>query len=456
MIRRLWGSAVVAAALPGQSAVPFWPRERIEALRDRRLRRLVVYAAAHVPYYRELFRRERIDPRAIRRAADLERLPLLERERVRAEPERFVAASRAARGALQFTTSGSTATPLRVWHDQASVLRNMAYGERERRPIIAGTGGFRPKELYVGSADSTFTRVIAFYRDTTLLPVRPRRHWVSVLQPIDEIVALVNRERPDVIVGYGGWQDFFFKTVAARGLDLHRPKLVVYVAEALPPGARELIEGQFGIPVLSRYSAAECFKIGFYCEARTGFHLHEDLCHVRIVRDDGSTAGRGESGRVVLTNLVNRGSVLLNYPLGDVAAMPGGSCPCGRTFALLSELEGRVEDILALTDGRFVHPRAIFHVFKEDPDVLQYQLTQHELRRFELTLATLDDAAFARAWTRARPTLEVLLAPSPVIEARRATEISYEGGRKFRAVASRAVRAHSAKNGHGSAADQTP
>jgi phenylacetate-CoA ligase len=439
---RLWGSAVVAASLPGQSAVPFWPRERIEALRDRRLRELVAYAAATVPYYRELFRRDGIDPRSIRAAADLERLPLLDRERVRAEPERFVAESRAARGALQFTTSGSTATPLRVFHDQASVLRNMAYGERERRPIIAGTGGnFRPKELYVGSADSTFTRVIAFYREATLLPMQPRRHWVSVLQPVEDIAALVNRERPDLIVGYGGWHDLFFKTVAARGLELHEPKLVVYMAEALPPGARELIEGHFGIPVLSRYSAAECFKIGFYCEARTGFHLHEDLCHVRIVRDDGTTASPGEPGRVVLTNLVNRGSVLINYPLGDVAAMPvDQTCPCGRTFALLSELEGRVEDILALADGRFLHPRAIFHVFKADPDVLQYQLTQHEPRRFELTLATLDDAAFARAWARARPTLETLLAPAPVVDARRATEISYGSGRKFRAVASRCAR----------------
>jgi len=444
---RLWGSAVVAASLPGQSAVPFWPRERIEALRDRRLRKLVAYAAATVPYYRELFRREGIDPRSIRGAADLERLPLLDREQVRAEPERFVSESRAARGALQFTTSGSTATPLRVFHDRASVLRNMAYGERERRPIIAGTGGgFRPKELYVGSADSTFTRVIAFYREATLLPLQPRRHWVSVLQSVDDVVALVNRERPDVIVGYGGWQDLFFKTVAARGLELHKPKLVVYMAEALPPGARELIEGHFCIPVLSRYSAAECFKIGFYCEARTGFHLHEDLCHVRIVRDDGTTTSPGESGRVVLTNLVNRGSVLINYPLGDVAAQPGTTCACGRTFALLSELEGRVEDILALADGRFLHPRAIFHVFKADPDVLQYQLTQHERQRFELTLATLDDAAFARAWARARPTLETLLGAGPEahalpsIEARRATEISYGSGRKFRAVASRLAR----------------
>ena len=64
------------------------------------------YAARTVPYYRELFAREGIDPREIRGAADLDRLP-------RARPgagARAAAAvrrrGRAARGALSFATSG--------------------------------------------------------------------------------------------------------------------------------------------------------------------------------------------------------------------------------------------------------------------------------------------------------------------------------------------------------------
>ena len=67
----------------------------------------------------------------------------------------------------------------------------------------------------------------------------------------------------------------------------------------------------------------------------------------------------GEQGEVVISNLVNGASVLLNYPVGDVAAMSTAPCPCGRTFRSLSELEGRVEDILPLADGRFVHPLSV-------------------------------------------------------------------------------------------------
>jgi phenylacetate-CoA ligase len=434
--RKLHGSAVIAAMLPGQRRVPFLPRERLEAIRDRRVRDIVALAAREVPYYRDWFAREGIDHREIAGAADLDRLPLLDRELVRAQPRLFMAEGRPSRGARPFLTSGSTGSALEVHHDRRSLLANIPFGERERQPLVERCGSFRPRELYVGNETSVIKEVTAFYEDNTLLPVRPRRRFVSVREPIEKIAAIANAERPDVLVGYGGWIDLFFKTVAARAIDLHPPKMVLYMAEALPHGGRDHIEQRFGIPVMSRYSAAEAFKIGYFCEQRTGFHLHEDLCHVRIVGADGRALAAGEQGEVVISNLVNRASVLLNYPIGDVGTISAESCPCGRTFKLLSELEGRVEDILRLVDGRFVHPRAIWQVFKDDREVLQYQLTQHEPQRFALELATVDEAAFRRAIARALPELEVLLDPEPTIHASRRSELARHGEGKFRAVAS--------------------
>jgi len=424
MIRKLHGSAVIAAHLPGQRRVPFLSREKLDALRDQRIRDIVRHAVRHVPYYRDWFAREGIDPHAIKCAADLDRLPLLDKELIRAQPRLFVADN--VRHTLSFLTSGSTGTPIEIHHDHHSLLANISYGEREREPVNRLCGSFRPKELYVGYDTSTFKKVIAFYEQNTMLPVRPRRRTVSLLEPIENIVELANRERPDILVGYGGWIALFFRTVSARGLKLHPPKLVMYMGEALPHGARDLIEREFGIPVMSRYNAVESFKIGFFCEERRGFHLHEDLCHVRIAQ-----------GRIVISNLINRATVLLNYPIGDLAVMSAEACPCGRTFRLLSELEGRIEDILPLADGRQIHPRAVWQVFKGDCEVLQYQLIQHELRRFTLTLVTVDAAAFRRAVERALPQLRQLLGADAIIETEQRTELKRGSGNKFRAVVSR-------------------
>jgi phenylacetate-CoA ligase len=440
---KLRGNAVIAAHLRRQRSIPFLPRHQLEALRDRRIRDVLTYAARTVPYYREWFARERIGPREIRGAADLARLPVLDRDLVRAQPRLFVTEASAARDAVSFSTSGTTGTPLEVRHDRRSLLANLAFGERERDPVIRLCGGvFPPKELYVGYETSTFKRVQAFYEEHTLLPVRPQRRCVSLLEPVEKVAAIANAERPDVLVGYGGWIDRFFKTVATRGIDLQPLKVVMYMGEALPHGAREFIEGRFGIPVLSRYNAVEAFKIGFFCERRTGFHLHEDLCHVRIRAPDGRTAAPGVEGEVVISNLVNRATVLLNYPIGDVAAMAAEPCPCGRTFRLLSELEGRVEDVLPLADGRFVHPRAIWQVFKNDREILQYQLTQQELQRFVLTLVTADEPAFQRALARARPELARLLGAGVIIVATSRREIDRGTNGKFRAVASLCAAIH--------------
>lgn len=435
ILRKAHGSAVVLRALRGQRKVPFLPRRKLEALRDRRVRRIVAHAARTVPFYRDHFERERLDPSEIRGAADLARLPVLEKDLVRSRPDLFLSEGRAARGALSFLTSGSTGASMRVHHDRRSVLANIAYGERERAPLIEACGTFRPKELYVGNETSVMRDVTAFYLDNTLMPARPRRRFVSVREPVEEVAALVNAERPDILVGYGGWIDLFFKTVAARGIELDPPKLVMYMAEALPAGGREHIEGSFGVPVWSRYSAAEAFKIGFFCEQRTGFHLHEDLCHVRVADEDGRRLPPGEPGQLVISNLVNRASVLLNYPIGDLGSITEQPCPCGRSLHSLSELEGRVEDIVTLPEGGFVHPRAVWQVFKEDDEVLQYQLTQHDLNRFSLTLTTLDDAAYQRALGRGLPELQRLLGAGAAIEpARRDETVVREG--KFRAVAS--------------------
>lgn len=436
--QRLLASGYVGMKLRQQQRVPWWPRERIEALRDRRLRRLIHHAARTVPFYRQWFAHQGIDPGQIRTKKDLSRLPVLDRQYIREHPEMFRSEGIPPNRSLSFCTSGTTGTPLQVWHDHRSVLANLAYGEREHEALNRVCGGtFRPKEVYVGYETSTFKSVTAFYAESLAMPIRPRRRFVSLFTPIEDAVAIVNEEKPDLLVGYGGWLDVFFRTVHARGLPLHRPRAVLYMGEALPPGGRDFIETTFGLPVQSRYNAVESFKIGYTCECGSGFHLHEDLCCVRVLDDQNTDLPSQEIGRLVITNLINRATVLINYPIGDRAAMIGPGCPCGRRFVRLTELEGRVEDGLVLADGRYLHPRAVWSVFKGDPDVLQYQLTQLEPTRFSLALVTADDPSYAKCRDRALQDLGRLLGREAVISVERVPHWIRQPGAKFRAVLSR-------------------
>ncbi len=194
---------------------------------------------------------------------------------------------------------------------------------------------------------------------------------------------------------------------------------------------------------MSRYCSVEAFKIGYFCERGTGFHLHDDLCHVRVVRQDGTSCQPGEAGEIVISNLVNHATVLLNYPTGDVASLAGHACPCGRTHRLMSEVEGRLEDMVPLASGAQVHPRAVWAAFKDDREILQYQLVQHELRRFELKLVTATPHAFSAASHRARTALGGVLGDDAVIDVVHELELGRlerAANGKFRAVESRVAR----------------
>ena len=78
-------------------------------------------------------------------------------------------------------------------------------------------------------------------------------------------------------------------------------------------------------------------------------------------------------------------------------------------------------------------------MFADDRQVLEYQLVQHEPRRFELKLMTADEQAFSASRDRAVRGLLSLLGQDAVIDASRHTDLGRperERTGKFRLVAS--------------------
>jgi phenylacetate-CoA ligase len=201
----------------------------------------------------------------------------------------------------------------------------------------------------------------------------------------------------------------------------------------MTPAGRDLIEQRFGVPVLQSYCTTEVLRVGHFCELRRGFHVNDDLCHIVLVDGDGVPVADGERGEVVISNLVNRGTVVLNYRLGDVARLDPSPCPCGRTLRLLTDLEGRVDDVVRLADGGHVHPLSISRELRDAPGLLRWQLVQFGDDRFELRLMTADDDAFARLSGDLTRRLSRVLRGADVAAIRHATLPAGRGG-KFRAV----------------------
>jgi phenylacetate-CoA ligase len=312
----------------------------------------------------------------------------------------------------------------------------MAFGERERDVITRLCGkklGYR--EMYLGFPGWNIDKVWAFYRAWTFVPVRPQRVVLSVAEPIESIVESINNFQPDVIVGIGSYLELLFRTVASRATRLHCPRVLLYAGDSMTREGKRFIEQEFKIPVLTQYNAIESFKIGFSCEQRKDLHIHEDLCHVKIVDSRGQNVVPGQAGEVVISNLVNRGTVLLNFRLGDIASFAREICPCGRTLMSISELEGRFWDIIYLPNRDWVHPRVIWEVFKGRDDILRFQFIQHEPARFELKIFAKDVPTYERHIGGILTDLRNILGSSAEIESRFSEDLAVSEG-KFRPVIS--------------------
>jgi phenylacetate-CoA ligase len=405
LVRRLANTAYVAALMPFERRVPRLDPAWIERLQRSRVRSIVRHAYATVPFYREAMDELGLGPENLRCADDLSRLPLIDPVAVRSDVERFTSEALGPDDREELGTSG-TASTIRgvVYWDNRHVLRSLAKAERDRSVLaslvaerhaasalrelagaslrstalgrLAGAGG-EHQRISIFPADLAARVTRTRWSERTLIPARSaHHHYFPAFLPFDEAVHHFNRIRPRIVFSFGSYAEQFLRYVAERPGQVSLPRVWVYGGDAVTGAGWELADS-LGCCLYSVYSAVEADRIGFQCELRQGHHLNVDMCSVRLVDARGRDVPAGEPGEVVISNLWNRATVLLNYRLGDRATMAVEPCPCGRTLPVLEELHGRVSDVVRLADGRELSELVLDGMFRPElDDTLKAQISQ--------------------------------------------------------------------------------
>ena len=190
---------------------------------------------------------------------------------------------------------------------------------------------------------------------------------LDVTAPMGETVAALNRFQPRALVGYASaLRPLALEQLAGR-LKIS-PQAVMSASEVLtPPAAQELAKAWGSAPV-DVYAATETAGIASPCVYRNR-HLYEDLLIVEPVDRDGSPVPRGTTGaRVLVTVLFSRTLPFIRYEMSDTVRLGGRGCPCGRSFTLLEDIEGRIEDVLDMQGSAGpvrVHPIVFHHVLDQ-------------------------------------------------------------------------------------------
>ncbi len=388
-LKRLWWTAYLAYHWRGQARYPFKPLDAIRHDQARRVQQTVAYAYRFVPYYRETMQRLGLTPADFRTADDLAKLPVLERAEFQSDPERFVSSAVRLDRCSRERTSGSSGRPITFYRERTVAIQTAAHSERTRSIITALAGRrFTYRETRIFSSGAFIGQRKRRWKGKTMVPrgFPVRGQLLSIFDPPEKNVPLINAFKPHVLLTAGSYLGMLFPYVHASGVPFHVPKVVIYGGDMLAPSVRRLIENEFKAHVLCTYQCIEAMRIAWECEHHAGLHMNMDLCPVRIVDEAGRALPVGEVGDVVISNLVDRATVLLNYRLGDLAALLPDPGPCGRSLPMMSLPQGRRNDCIELPAGRSIHSCIMNRLFDKVEDIWQWQAVQETLSHFRLAV----------------------------------------------------------------------
>jgi phenylacetate-CoA ligase len=367
---------------------PYWnpahetmPRDELEALQTRKLRDLVGWADAQVPWQSKRLRDAGVTADQITTVDDLRRIPLMTREewmqgQLEHPPFGPILAADQALAIRYHMTSGTTGkTPIRV-------LDSMKDWEWIAEMWCYGLWGFgvRPQDvLFVAFGYATF---IGFWG----LHYAGEKMGCLVLPG----GAMTTEQRVRTLVEMGATAVASTPTYALRmaqeakalGIDLAASAVERVILSGEPagsiPATKALIEEQWGAKAGDTAGMTELGTIMvFECaEQPGGTHIIEDH-YIEEVLDpiSGEPVGYGEMGERVVTSF-GRGFIpVLRYRTRDlVVRVPGSTCPCGRTFDIYEGgIRGRVDD-MKLVRGTNVYPRAVEAIVREHAEIDEFQI----------------------------------------------------------------------------------
>lgn len=335
-----------------------WSREQIQRHQDRELARLRRFVAVHSPFYQRFH--QGLEDKALHELPILTKKELMQSwddivtdrsldlqdiqrflERVRGlEPYRNTH--------YAFATGGTTGVKSVTVYSNKEFLLFFALTSRTTRwagmrfPLWE-----RPRMSTVQSLLPWHVAGAASFIRIPLVKTLP----LDTTEPLPQLVRKLNDFQPHVLGGFAGNIHLLAQEQTSGRLRI-APSTVLTTAETLKKEARQDIEAAWRTKPFEAYGATETAEAASECREHRGLHIYEDMVILEVVDEDNRPVPPGTFGKKVLaTVLWNYTLPLIRYEISDHLKLSTQACPCGRTFQLIEEIEGREEQVMFL-EGR--------------------------------------------------------------------------------------------------------
>jgi phenylacetate-CoA ligase len=314
-------------------------------------------------------------------------LPIMTKAMLR---ERFPATETHDRFGIQGqirSSGGSTGEPTQFLHD-TSMLRTAVAGNIYTRRKMGWKPGMAT--IIVWGSERDIGRQTGNWKARSfswLLQEYVVDGYQLNADTVERVIRVLRAHRPVAIYGFTSMLEFVARAVLEEGI--HVPAGSVRTAwsggEMLYPEQCRLFREAFGVPILNRYGGRELSTIACQFEADGPLNVLRPWVFLEIVNESGKAAAPGETGRIVLTSTVCRGTPFLRFEIGDLGVYDA-SHQGASGIAAIRGLQGRTAGLMRLPDGRTINNLYWNHLFKEFPEVRQFQVVYKRIGEIWISL----------------------------------------------------------------------
>ena len=346
--------------------------EEIKTFQEEKLLELFGYVNANSPYYRRLFRKNKISADAVRTLDDLRRIPTTSKEDLQKFNDDFLCVPK--NRIVDFvTTSGTLGEPVSIGLTDADLDR-LAYNEA----ISFACAGITEDDVLqlTTTIDRRFMAGLAYFLGARKLGAGiirvgagiPELQW-DTIQKFNPSYLIVVPSFLLKLIEYAHQHDIDINASGVKG--------AICIGEPLRNQDFSLnilaqkIKSSWNIELFSTYASTEMSTAFTECSRQQGGHHHPELIIVEVLDEDENPVSEGSAGELVITTLGVEAMPLLRFKTGDIVTVHAAPCACGRNTSRLGPVVGRKKQMIKYK-GTTLYPPAMDNLLNDFDEVIGY------------------------------------------------------------------------------------
>jgi phenylacetate-CoA ligase len=366
-------SAELLALLAKLHASERLPLAELQQQQRAMLLMLARHSAAHSRHFAARLKAAALTPDVLAEEGGFARLSTMSRQQLVAAGEAlFCNACPPEHGPTgTSTTSGSTGEPVKVRRTGLCRSYWLAYTMREH---LWHDRDFAGRLAVLRANISTPVSAPDWGPPCTFLFRTGPGSAMPVSRSVEELCRWLLEFEPDYLLALPSTLEAIVAELAQTGQRLDRLRGLRTLSETVHPRLRDATRRTLGVPIDDSYTSQEGGIMATQCPEGGSYHVAETIL-LEVLDDSGQPCGVGETGRVVITDLINFATPLIRYEIGDYAEV-GAPCACGRGLPVIKRFLGRERNLVLLPDGTRHWPVVGFHRWGKIYPVRQFQFVQ--------------------------------------------------------------------------------